>query len=158
MFTTLSGERYVGTWQKGQKHGRGRYVFKGGDFYDGDFVRNHAHGDGIYWYLLFEKSFVSQNKELVSWNRHLQLKQIILIFIWFLLITLLLYHLLVCFHALRYAATGNVFAGQFKEDKKCGRGVYVWQSGSRFEGYFKDNGIHGIGVFDFANGSKYQVM
>jgi hypothetical protein len=48
VFTTGGGERYVGAWAKGLKQGRGRYVFRSGDFYDGDFVRNEAHGDGVY--------------------------------------------------------------------------------------------------------------
>lgn len=30
--------------------GRGRYIFKNGDFYDGEFHKNKAHGVGVYYH------------------------------------------------------------------------------------------------------------
>jgi hypothetical protein len=36
------GEKYIGHWSGGKKHGKGRYHFKNGDFYDGDFEYDRA--------------------------------------------------------------------------------------------------------------------
>lgn len=43
-------DKYIGQWDGGMKHGMGRYVFSGGDFYDGEFRFNEAKGMGIYYH------------------------------------------------------------------------------------------------------------
>ena len=35
VYLAPSGDRYVGQWMSGKKHGTGRYTFANGDFYDG---------------------------------------------------------------------------------------------------------------------------
>lgn len=42
------GERYMGHWHMGKKSGYGRYIFENGDIYDGDWLRDLAHGKGFY--------------------------------------------------------------------------------------------------------------
>ena len=46
---------------------------------------------------------------------------------------------------------GNVYAGEFRCDKKCGRGVYTWANGDRFEGTWNAAGARdGPGTFHCA--------
>lgn len=38
----------MGHWHMGKKSGYGRYIFENGDIYDGDWLRDLAHGKGFY--------------------------------------------------------------------------------------------------------------
>ncbi len=53
----------------------------------------------------------------------------------------------------RYTS-GAVYEGEFKDDKRHGRGVYRYASGDVYEGEFKDGNFHGQGVYSKPNGSK----
>lgn len=44
----VQGERYMGGWHMGRKSGYGRYIFENGDMYDGDWLKDMAHGKGFY--------------------------------------------------------------------------------------------------------------
>eukprot|EP01041_Mallomonas_annulata_P019431 gene19431-38773_t len=50
MYISPTGERYVGQWSSGQKHGAGRFIFNNGDFYDGEFQHDKAEGVGVYYH------------------------------------------------------------------------------------------------------------
>ncbi len=39
-------EKYIGQWSANRKHGLGRYFFANGDFYDGEWFKDEAHGQG----------------------------------------------------------------------------------------------------------------
>ena len=55
----------------------------------------------------------------------------------------------------RYA-DGDVYEGDFKDDKRNGRGVYRYANGDVCEGDWKDGKIHGKVVCRFANGNVYE--
>ena len=48
----------MGNWEAGRKHGKGRYVFTNGDFYDGDFFADNATGVGVYRLHIPSTSFL----------------------------------------------------------------------------------------------------
>ncbi len=48
------------------------------------------------------------------------------------------------------------YTGEFKDNVKHGRGVYVWSDGSRFDGDFRDDKPSGKGTWLFANGDRYE--
>lgn len=56
-----------------------------------------------------------------------------------------------------YYPTGDYYLGQFKSDKKNGRGVYRWNGKEYniYEGEFKAGRRHGRGTFWWSDGSKY---
>merc|ERR1711988_1172635 len=46
-----SGAIYVGEWQNGKEHGKGKKVYENKDVYQGDYVDGHMDGEGTYtWY------------------------------------------------------------------------------------------------------------
>ena len=51
---------------------------------------------------------------------------------------------------------GNEYNGDWKKDKKEGKGAFIYKSGSKYEGSFKNNVKDGNGVFYYKNGDKYQ--
>jgi hypothetical protein len=52
-------------------------------------------------------------------------------------------------------ASGWTYDGEWKEDKKHGRGVHTWPDGNKYDGEFKDGKLHGRGVWTWADGDKY---
>lgn len=48
------------------------------------------------------------------------------------------------------------YKGEFRENKKQGKGVYIWANGDRYEGDFVDDEPSGRGKFIFASGDQYE--
>jgi hypothetical protein len=44
--------------------------------------------------------------------------------------------------------------GEWKEDKKNGKGVFMWANGDRYEGEWKDDKPNGRGVKTWAKGDR----
>jgi hypothetical protein len=42
------------------------------------------------------------------------------------------------------------YKGAFKDEKKSGKGKFVFKDGSKYEGDFKNNVFHGFGVYTFS--------
>ncbi len=59
-----------------------------------------------------------------------------------------------------YFRNGDVYSGDFHDDKKQGRGVYFWKDdksdAQRYEGEFKNSKRNGRGVFLWNDGSRYE--
>ena len=51
-----------------------------------------------------------------------------------------------------------VAQGYYKEDKRCGFGLYNWMNGDRYGGGWKNGRMHGKGVKIMANGDVYNGM
>ena len=51
--------------------------------------------------------------------------------------------------------SGNKYAGDYKDGKRNGFGVYTFTNGNKYVGEFKDNKRNGQGTLNFANGNKY---
>ncbi len=52
-------------------------------------------------------------------------------------------------------ADGYKYVGEFKDDKFHGQGTFTFANGKKYVGEFKDDKFHGQGTFTFANGEKY---
>ncbi len=64
-----------------------------------------------------------------------------------------------CRHGLgkmEYAATGDVYIGNFTNDKISGSGKFSYAGGDVYEGEFADNRYDGSGKMTFADGSTYE--
>jgi len=49
-------------------------------------------------------------------------------------------------------ASGDRYVGEWKNNKKHGKGIFTWADGRIYEGNYKDGKKHGKGTFTFANG------
>ena len=48
------------------------------------------------------------------------------------------------------------YKGQFRDNKKQGKGIYIWANGDRYEGDFVDDEPSGRGKFTFPSGDQYE--
>ncbi len=55
-----------------------------------------------------------------------------------------------------FSATGDVYEGQFYEDKLTGTGTFTYANGDVYTGGLQDSMKQGYGVFTFVNGNKYE--
>ncbi len=52
-------------------------------------------------------------------------------------------------------ANGDIYEGEFYDDKREGFGVYTWKGGGKYKGESMGNEFNGFGVMVFADGTKY---
>ena len=50
---------------------------------------------------------------------------------------------------------GEKYEGQFKDDKRHGKGIFYYASGDKYDGEWKNNNRHGKGIEYYADGAKY---
>ena len=48
---------------------------------------------------------------------------------------------------------GDIYSGEYKDDKRHGQGTYTWASGDQYVGGWRNNEKHGQGTYTFANGN-----
>ena len=101
--TYANGDKYEGPFVDDKKHGQGILTFANGDKYEGPYVDDKRHGQGIFTF-----------------------------------------------------ASGNKYEGPYVDDKMNGQGIFTYASGAKYEGPFVDNKKHGQGIFTFADGTKYE--
>ncbi|CAJ1964887.1 unnamed protein product [Cylindrotheca closterium] len=116
---------YNGEWKQGQWNGSGKHIKANGDYYDGNFLDNLYHGEGVFSYKesgrFFEGKYVMGERTKGT---------------------------------MRYA-DGSVYKGQFYHGRRHGRGSYTFKDGSRYKGDFYKDLMQGIGELRFRDGSSY---
>ena len=45
------------------------------------------------------------------------------------------------------------YVGEFRNNKKNGKGVYTFSNGEKYKGQFKDNQRNGKGILEYIDGS-----
>lgn len=116
---------YEGEWKQGRWNGIGKHSKPNGDVYEGQFIDNLYHGEGMFKYHESKRRFEGQ---YVMGER--------------------------VKGTMRYA-DGSVFKGQFYHGRRHGRGSYTFKDGSRYKGDFVKDLMQGIGELRFRDGSKY---
>ena len=54
-YTYAEGDKYVGEWRNGNRHGQGTYTYANGDKYVGEWEDSNKHGQGTYTYANGDK-------------------------------------------------------------------------------------------------------
>ena len=126
VFHYANGSVYEGQWDKGLRHGQGKYTY-GDDgehkrTYVGQWTEDRMEGKGIFTY----KDGSTYEGDFVDWKFE--------------------------GHGVRKYADGSVYDGQWHADNQNGYAVYVYASGIRYEGEFKDNQWHGQGTKYYDDG------
>ncbi len=50
----------------------------------------------------------------------------------------------------------GLYIGEFRNEKRDGKGKYFWNDGDSYDGTWKDDKKHGFGIFKCSDGSKYE--
>lgn len=127
------GERYIGQFWKGQKHGEGTIFYLNGSYYRGQWSNDLPHGDGFKFFKdgtrlegFWEKGRLIRRKEKTGEIAEYQ------------------------------ARGGTEKTGCISGNCHTGKGIYIYSSGTIYIGEFANGEIHGFGVCYFSDGSKYQ--
>jgi hypothetical protein len=116
---------YEGEWKQGRWSGTGKHMKPNGDVYEGHFLDNLYHGEGVFKYHETKRRFEGQ---YVMGER--------------------------VKGTMKYA-DGSVYRGQFYHGRRHGRGSYTFKDGSRYKGDFVKDLMQGIGELRFRDGSQY---
>ena len=50
----------------------------------------------------------------------------------------------------------GIYEGEFKDDKREGKGVYIWKDGEKYEGEWKNDKREGKGILHYNEGDRYE--
>eukprot|EP01034_Spumella_vulgaris_P023431 gene23431-29649_t len=127
-----SGDKYVGDWKDGRRHGSGTYFYCDGDRYDGEWRNDERHGRGVMTYS--SDSNAVQEKFEGEWvDGKMQGRGI--------------YHY----------SDGSVYDGNWMAGKMQGKGLFLYPNGNRYEGEFFNDAKEGYGILQYKNGERYEV-
>jgi hypothetical protein len=111
----VNGDKYVGGFKDGKRHGQGTFFFAAGSKYVGEFKDGKKHGQGTL-------TFTSGNRYVGEWRDDQKHGQGVFI-----------------------VANGDEYVGDFKSDKRHGRGILTKANGRRLEGIWEnDSFISGV--------------
>ena len=144
-----NGDKYLGQFKNGKKHGKGKMFYSDKSYYDGDwfndlkmghgqltlangdkyegtFKNNLMEGYGNYFYKngrIYEGQFINgfmEGKGIYKFT------------------------------------TGNQYIGDFQKGLFNGKGTYLYTNGDRFEGMYQKGKKNGSGIYYFKTGEKYK--
>jgi len=121
----FAGDKYVGKWRDGNRHGQGTYTWANGNKYVGKWRDDKINGQGTFTYA-------NGDKYVGGWKDYEQHGQGT--YTW---------------------ANGSKYVGEHKDGEEHGQGTYTWANGNKYVGEVKDGNLHGQGTKIFADGSKY---
>lgn len=52
-------------------------------------------------------------------------------------------------------SNGDIYEGEFSDDKREGFGIYIWKTGEKYTGESIADEFHGFGVMEYKDGTKY---
>jgi hypothetical protein len=110
-YTFKSGNKYVGEFLNNTPNGNGTKFYKYGDKYEGNWRNGSRNGKGIYFhkngtkYIGEYKNDFEDGKGVYFYNN------------------------------------GDIFVGEFKRGMRTGKGIYIRKNGEKIEGIFKFNKI-----------------
>ncbi|HRN93233.1 MAG TPA: hypothetical protein PL084_00780, partial [Chitinophagales bacterium] len=50
---------------------------------------------------------------------------------------------------------GAAYTGEWKDNKRSGQGIYTFLNGDKYVGLFTDNKMNGAGIYYYADGDRY---
>ncbi|MGN7611578.1 MJ0042-type zinc finger domain-containing protein [Magnetococcales bacterium HHB-1] len=140
-FLEENGERYVGGWKNGLRHGKGTIHYPNGNKYVGQWKNGQKYGRGSR-HLSFQDIIEKQRQEALKKDtqnaalseRELKLKE----------------QERILSQKRRLAEKGCVLG-----ECRTGKGIYFYNTGDEYKGVFFEGKRHGFGEYRFANGDTY---
>lgn len=123
-YISYEGNKYVGQWHRGQRHGEGRLYYKSGDYYVGQFRAGTFEGRGKLEYATGE---VYRGEWLAGlWHGQGEYDFV----------------------------NGDRYIGTFIDGAISGKGALHYRDGARYEGAWAANQRHGHGTLYLSDGSS----
>ena len=123
------GEKYNLKIEGEKREGQGKYIYKNGDIYEGNWKNNKKEGKGVYYF--------NQKGEKYKGNFFDDYPN---------------------GKGIYYYKNGDRYEGMFKDGKEHGEGTIFYADGGRFKGEFKNGLKHGKGDNKNSNGQiKYEI-
>jgi hypothetical protein len=142
-----NGDKYVGEFRYGERHGQGLYTYSDGSSYEGQWKNGLEHGQGKHT----SKDGISYEGEWKAGKRHGRGK--------FMFSEVAFYEGEFKndeFHGQGVQVYDNgKYIGEFKRGKRHGKGKYTWMNGSSHDGDWKEGEPHGQGISIEKDGGKY---
>eukprot|EP00931_Biecheleriopsis_adriatica_P091502 TRINITY_DN65390_c0_g1_i1.p1 TRINITY_DN65390_c0_g1~~TRINITY_DN65390_c0_g1_i1.p1 ORF type:complete len:292 (+),score=50.24 TRINITY_DN65390_c0_g1_i1:114-989(+) len=140
---------YVGqTDEDGKRHGRGRFTYAVGEYYDGEWLHGKAHGEGTYWTrkVVYQGQWFDELKHGHGEEKHQDGARYVGGFR----------------QGYRHGAgkmlfnDGSTYEGEFFQNNLQGYGSYVWsKSKHKYTGQWFESYLHGAGRYEWPDGSCY---
>lgn len=111
-----NGDKYIGAFKNGMRHGQGIFNYANGITYDGEFKEDKITGKG-------SGTFPNGNKYVGDHINGVFEGQ-----------------------GTFYWAKGDRYVGEYKSGKRSGQGTYIYPSGERFVGEYRDDMRNGNGT------------
>ncbi|XP_051149708.1 phosphatidylinositol 4-phosphate 5-kinase 1-like isoform X2 [Andrographis paniculata] len=144
-----NGDLYIGTCCDNAPHGSGKYLWKDGCMYEGEWRKGKASGKGKFSWpsgATFEGEFKSGRMDgsgtfvgsggdsyVGGWagdKKH--------------------------GYGAKHYSNGDCYEGQWRRNLQDGKGRYLWRNGNEYVGEWRNGSIHGKGVFVWRNGNRYE--
>ena len=119
------GERYVGEWKDGVRHGQGTMTWPDGDKYSGEYKNDEKDGRGAY-------EWADGKKYIGEWEDDVRHGQGTMTW-----------------------PDGKKYIGEWKDDLRHGQGTMTWPDGGKYSGEWADGYRSGQGNFTFPDGTEY---
>jgi hypothetical protein len=121
-FEWKNGASYEGYWKDGQKHGKGKAIYRTGDSYIGDHVEDKRHGYGVHYW-------VNGTIYKGGWKNDLKHGRCKLIY-----------------------QSLSVYEGEFENNRQTGEGLMTFGEKSKwfgdwYKGSFRNGDRHGYGIY-----------
>jgi len=153
------GSKYVGEWKDSMRHGKGTHTFLVGIKYEGDWKHDKRDGQGTLtipvisgergstyvgewkentidgfgaWTWTSGESYEGMNK---GSRKHGHGK----------------------YTSVSESGEKIIWEGEFRNNKKNGKGVFIYENGNRGEGEWKDGKLHGTTNMIWANGKETRM-
>ena len=118
-YTYANGDKYVGEWKDGNKHGQGTYTYADGDKYVGEFKDGKRHGQGTLYYLANNQFkgdiYIGEFKD-GKWHGQGTYT-----------------------YGSKSKWAGDKYVGEFKDGKKHGQGTVTYADGRVKEGIWEND-------------------
>ncbi|MEN8263765.1 MAG: hypothetical protein ABFR82_09905, partial [Nitrospirota bacterium] len=110
-----NGDKYVGNWKKGIRHGQGTMTWVNRDEYAGEWKKGKMTGVGT-------MTWANGDKYVGKWKNDQRKGQGIMTW-----------------------ANGNKYVGKWKNDQRKGQGIMTWANGNKYIGKWKFDKRNGMG-------------
>ncbi|KAL8520964.1 hypothetical protein ACS0TY_011494 [Phlomoides rotata] len=147
-YTWLDGTFYEGDWEDGKMTGTGKIHWPSQATYEGDFSGGYLHGLGTFIGSdgsIYRGSFKMNSQHGIGRKQYPNSD---------------VYD--GCWKegvregSGRYAwSNDSIYIGNWRNGKMCGRGIMKWSNGDLFDGFWSNGMRHGSGSYRFSDGSYY---